>query len=54
MQFLWHTFHARYHIVDFASHAPEEFLDLCPGLEVDHAVAEELEHLVAYLLGIVP
>ena len=38
----------------FAADAPIEFLYLCSCVEVNNAVAEEVECLFAYLLGIVP
>ena len=54
MEFVGHALHVLHEVVDLAGHTPVEFLYLGAGFEVDDAVAEELEHLVAYLLGIVP
>ena len=39
---------------DFVGYAPIEAFDLGAGLEVDDAVAEEVERLVAYVLRVVP
>ena len=54
VQLLGHTFHLRGYAVYLARDRPVEFLDLGAGPEVDDAVREELERLVAYLLCVVP
>ena len=43
-----------YQFTDFVGYAPVEAFDLGAGLEVDDAVAEKVEGLVAYVLRVVP
>ena len=47
-------FHCLGNVVDLARHRPEQFLNLRTGVQVEHAEAEAVERLLAYLQGVVP
>ena len=53
-QLFGHVLHLLGERIDFMAYAPVHALNLGTGLEVYDAMREELEGLVAYLLGIMP
>ena len=53
-QLVGDVLHVLGEVVDLMAHAPVHCLYLCTGLQIDDAVGEELQCLVAYLLGVVP
>ena len=53
-QFVGHVLHALSHAVHLAADAPVHALYLGACAQVDDAVREEIERLVAYLFGVVP
>ena len=53
-QLLWDVLQVFGQRVDLVAHAPVHGLYLRPCLQINNAVGEEVEHLLAYLLGVVP
>ncbi|CDF22978.1 unknown [Prevotella sp. CAG:617] len=52
-QLVGHVFLMMGQVVDVAQHAPKETLNLCPRTQVDDAVTEKVERLLADVLSVV-